>query len=205
MSNIIIACHRIFCGRNPNIHSVKTSINNGLSPKISNLNRIRLSLSPEDEKISNKYSSLDQLIIPHTNIHVTDKIISTQNHLYEIQSDIDLNRLAKEYLETVNEYRFHLGFISLELSNELTNRALYRATQLSIQNHIENTNRSDLIHNNEPIGETVISCRTPVNYGSDIAKLTYDQLIKDLKNGHSSKKRYTPILNPDCQFLGFGL
>ncbi|CAF4815314.1 unnamed protein product [Rotaria sp. Silwood1] len=191
----------------------------GLSPVIRNSNTIKLFRSSEDEKISNKYSPSGQLIISNRNIHVIDKIVATPNQLYNIQSDIDLNRLTKEYLETINEYRFHLGFIPLEISNELTNRALYRATQFSIQNRIENTNQSDLIHNNEPIGETVMSCRAPVNYGYDIAKLIHNQLIKDLKNDHSLKvnkyliklmmiffqKRYTPILNPDCRFLGFGL
>lgn len=92
----------------------------------------------QEEKISNNSSQL---------IQSDRNIISTYNQ-------IDLDRLTKEYLETINEYRFHLGFSSLELSNELTNRALNRAFELSIQNYVENTNRFDLIYNNEPIGET---------------------------------------------------
>ncbi|CAF4315830.1 unnamed protein product, partial [Adineta steineri] len=102
-------------------------------------------------------------------------------------SDIDLDRFTKQYLETINEYRFQLGFPSLELSSELTNRALDRATQLSIQNYIENTTEFDLIHNSEPIGETVMSCQAPVNDGSDIARLIHDELIDDFKNNQSSK------------------
>ncbi|CAF2350819.1 unnamed protein product [Rotaria sp. Silwood2] len=166
MLNTILACHRIFCGRSSNIRSVNATVNNGLSSEVHNSNRIKLSLPPEDEKISKKYSSSGSLIISHTNTHVTDKIISTPNQLYEIQCGIDLDRLAKEYLETINEYRCHLGFISLELSNELTHRAVYRATQLSIQDHTENTNRSDLIYNNEPIGETYENFFTTISNSS---------------------------------------
>ncbi len=124
MSNTILPCRWICCRRNPNTRLINKEISS---------NKIELSLSSKNEKISNKFSQFDQL--------------------YQIQTDIDLDRLTKEYLETINEYRFHLGFSSLEISNELTNQALNRATQLSIQNYVENTNPFDLIYNNEPIGE----------------------------------------------------
>jgi len=120
MSNTTLPCHWICCGRNPNTRLINKEISS---------NKIVLSLSSGNEKISNKFSQFDQL--------------------YKIQIDIDLDRLTKEYLETINEYRFHLGFSSLEILNELTNRA----TQLSIQNYVENTNPFDLIYNNESIGE----------------------------------------------------
>jgi hypothetical protein len=32
-----------------------------------------------------------------------------------------------------------------------------------------------------------MSCRAPVTNGNDLAKSIHDQLIIDLKNGHSSK------------------
>jgi hypothetical protein len=32
-----------------------------------------------------------------------------------------------------------------------------------------------------------MSCRAPVSHGSEIAKLFHDQLITDLKTGHSTK------------------
>ncbi|CAF1511363.1 unnamed protein product [Adineta steineri] len=113
--------------------------------------------------------------------------MSTSNVRDKIQSDIDLDRLTKQYLETINEYSFQLGFPSLELSLELTNRALDRATQLSIQNYTENTSQFDLIHNSEPIGETVMSCQAPVNDGSAIARLIHDELIDGFENDQSSK------------------
>ncbi|CAF4391517.1 unnamed protein product [Adineta steineri] len=50
-----------------------------------------------------------------------------------------------------------------------------------------------------------MSCQAPVNDGSDIARLIHDELIGDFENGQSSKIRYTPILNPDCKYIGFGL
>ncbi|CAF1011763.1 unnamed protein product [Adineta steineri] len=162
MSNTIITCHRICCFRKPKPRPTTTTIiNNGSSS------------SPKDKKVSN-----NQLM---------NKIMSTSNFKDEIQSDIDLDRLTKQYLETINEYRSQLGFLSLELSSELTNRALDRATQLSVQNYIQNTTQFDLIYNSEPIGETVMSCEAPVNDGSDIARLIHDELIDDFKYGQSSK------------------
>ncbi|CAF4003919.1 unnamed protein product [Adineta steineri] len=176
----MLTCRRICCCRKSKLRPTTTTIINNES-----------SSSPKDKKVSN-----NQLI---------NEIMSTSNFKDEIQSDIDLDRLTKQYLETINEYRFQLGFPSLELSSELTNRALDRATQLSIQNYIENTTEFDLIHNSEPIGETVMSCQAPVNDGSDIARLIHDELIGDFENSQSSKIRYTPILNPDCRYIGFGL
>ncbi|CAF4404585.1 unnamed protein product, partial [Adineta steineri] len=125
----MITCRRICCCRKPKSRPIATTIINNES-----------SSSSKDKKVSN-----NQLI---------NEIMSTSNVRDKIQSDIDLDRLTKQYLETINEYRFQLGFPSLELSSELTNRAVDRATQLSIQNYIENTTQFNLIHNNEPIGET---------------------------------------------------
>ncbi|CAF0887996.1 unnamed protein product [Adineta steineri] len=158
----MLTCRRICCCRKSKLRPTTTTIINNES-----------SSSPKDKKVSN-----NQLI---------NEIMSTSNFKDEIQSDIDLDRLTKQYLETINEYRFQLGFPSLELSSELTNRALDRATQLSIQNYIENTTEFDLIHNSEPIGETVMSCQAPVNDGSDIARLIHDELIGDFENSQSSK------------------
>ncbi|CAF1446705.1 unnamed protein product [Adineta steineri] len=159
----MIACRRICCCRKPKPRpTTTTTITNNES-----------SSSLKDKKVSK-----NQLI---------NEIMSTSNFKDKIQSDIDLDRLTKQYLETINEYRFQLGFSSLELSSELTNRALDRATQLSVQNYIENTTQFDLIHNSEPIGETVMSCQAPVNDGSAIARLIHDELIDDFENNQSSK------------------
>lgn len=136
MSRTILPCRRFCCGRQPNARSVNTKINHQSSPDENNL------------------SYTDQLIYSDVDIPLTNKTISTSVKLNEISSNIDLDRLTKEYLETINEYRFHLGFSSLELSNELIDRAVQRANELSSQDHVENTNRFDLIYNNEPIGET---------------------------------------------------
>jgi hypothetical protein len=144
MSNISFPCHRICCGRNPNARLLNTKVSKKSS------NQIVLPPSLEDQKISNNFSQGNQLI--HSDLNIEN--ISTANQIYQPPSDIDLDGLTEEYLQTINEYRFHLGFSSLELSNELNNRALQRAAQLSIQNWIENTNRLDLMYNNEPIGET---------------------------------------------------
>ncbi|CAF4019965.1 unnamed protein product [Adineta steineri] len=163
MSNTIITCRRICCCcRKSKPRRIKTTIINNES-----------SSSPEDQKVSN-----NQLI---------NEIVSTSNFENKIQSVIDLDRLTKQYLETINEYRFQIGFLSLELSSELTNRARDRATQLSVQHYIENTTEFNLIYNNEPIGETVMSCQAPVNAGSDIARLIHDELIDDFKNNQSSE------------------
>ncbi|CAF0755528.1 unnamed protein product [Adineta steineri] len=163
MSNTIITCRRICCCcRKSKPRRTKTTIINNES-----------SSSPTDKKVSN-----NQLI---------NEIMSTSNLKDEIQNDIDLDRLTKQYLETINEYRLQLEFLSLELSSELTRRALDRATQLSAQNYIENTTQFDLMYNSEPIGETVMSCQAPVNDGSDIARLIHDKLIDDFENNQSSK------------------
>ncbi len=135
MSKRILPCRRFCCRRNPNARSVNTKINN------------QSSIPTPDEK---NYSPIDQLIYSDVHIPLNNETISSLIPL----NKIDLDRITKEYLETINEYRFHLGFSSLELSNELTNRAIHRANELSSQNHVENTNRLDLIYNNEPIGET---------------------------------------------------
>ncbi|CAF1477349.1 unnamed protein product [Adineta steineri] len=157
MSNTNTACRRICCCRKSKLRPTATTIINNES-----------SSSPKDKKMSNNQS--------------INEIMSTSNFNDEIQSDIDLDRLTKQCLETINEYRFQLGFSSLKLSSELTNRALDRATQLSVQNYIENTTQFDLVHNNEPIGETVMSCQAPANDGSDIARLIHDELIDDFEN-----------------------
>ncbi|CAF0879997.1 unnamed protein product [Adineta steineri] len=133
MSNTNTACRRICCCRKSKLRPTATTIINNES-----------SSSPKDKKMSNNQS--------------INEIMSTSNFNDEIQSDIDLDRLTKQYLETINEYRSQLGFPSLELSSELTNRARDRATQLSIQNYIKNTTEFNLIHKSEPIGETVMSC-----------------------------------------------
>ncbi|CAF4119801.1 unnamed protein product [Adineta steineri] len=158
----MITCRRICYCRKPKSHPTTTTtiINNKPS-------------SPKDKKILNNQS--------------INEIMSASNVKDKIQNDIDLDRLAKQYLETINEYRFQLGFPSLELSSELTNRALDRATQLSAQNYIENTTQFDLMYNSEPIGETVMSCQAPVNDGSAIARLIHDELIDDFENSQSSK------------------
>ncbi|CAF1099574.1 unnamed protein product [Adineta steineri] len=158
----MLTYRRICCCRKSKLRSTTTRIINNES-----------SSSPKDKKVSN-----NQLM---------NETMSTSNFNNKIQSDIDLNRLIKQYLETINEYRSQLGFPSLELSSELTNRALDRATQLSVRNYIENTTQFGLIYNSEPIGETIMSCQAPVNDGSDIARLIHDELIDDFKNGQSSK------------------
>ncbi|CAF3828779.1 unnamed protein product [Adineta steineri] len=160
----MITCRRLCYCRKPKSRPTTTTttiINNESSS------------SPTDKKVSN-----NQLI---------NEIMSTSNAKNKIQSDIDLDHLTKQYLETINEYRFQLGFVSLELSSELTKRALDRATQLSIQNYIENNTQFDLIYNSEPIGETVMSCQAPVNDGSAIARLIHDELIDDFENDQTSK------------------
>ncbi|CAF0784045.1 unnamed protein product [Adineta steineri] len=159
----MITCRRLcYCRKSKSRPITTTTIINNES-----------SSSPKDKKVSN-----NQLI---------NEIMSTSKFKNKIQSDIDLDRLTKQYLETINEYRLQLGFPSLELSSELTNRALDRAIQLSVQNYIENTTQFNLIHNSEPIGETVMSCQAPVNDGSDIARLIHDELIDDFENDQSSK------------------
>ncbi|CAF1231131.1 unnamed protein product [Adineta steineri] len=158
----MITCRRLCCCRKPKSRPTETTIINNESSSL-----------PKDKKVSNN--------------HLMNEIMSTSNVRDKIQSDIDLDRLTKQYLETINEYRSQLGFPSLEPSSELTNRALDRATHLSVQNYIENTTEFDLIHNSEPIGETIMSCQAPVNDGSDIAKLIHDELIDDFENGQSSK------------------
>jgi uncharacterized protein YkwD len=163
MSNTIVACRRICCGRNPN----KRSFNREPSP-----NKISSFISPEEEKISNNLSQSDRITSSDENI-----IIPTPNNIYKIQNDIELDRLTKEYIETINEYRFHLGFSSLELSNELTTRALNQATQLSRKNHIENTNRFDLTHNNESIGETYENSKKSNIYFHYLESCPVDHLL----------------------------
>ncbi|CAF0977458.1 unnamed protein product [Adineta steineri] len=157
----MITCRRICCCRKSKPRPTTTTIINNDSSSL------------KDQKVSNN--------------QLTNEILSTSNFKDKIQSDIDLDRLTKQYLETINEYRLQLGFPSLELSSELTNRALNRATKLSVQNYIENTTQFDLIYDNEPIGETIMSCQAPVNDGSDIARLIHDELIHDFENNQSSK------------------
>lgn len=69
-------------------------------------------------------------------------------------NSINLNSLADDYLTKINHYRSELGYLSLALSKELTNKALNRATILSRSNRMENTPPTDLTWNNQPIGET---------------------------------------------------
>ncbi len=78
----------------------------------------------------------------------------TVAELNAVQNEIDLNHLAKEYLTAINEYRFYLDLPALELSSELTTRAVMRATQLAREDRVESSSRTGLIHNNQPIGET---------------------------------------------------
>ncbi|UJR27705.1 hypothetical protein I4U23_008982 [Adineta vaga] len=100
-----------------------------------------------------KISSIptNPIIHSHPNIELTDKIITKPEFIDQISSDIDLDRLTEQYLERINEYRFQLGFSPLEFSDKLTNRALQRALELSRQNYIETSDRSNLMFNDEPI------------------------------------------------------
>jgi uncharacterized protein YkwD len=132
MSRTILPCRRFCCRRTTKTRSVNIKTDH------------QSSISTLQE---NNLSSTDQLIYSDVDISLNNETISSFNQ-------IDFDRLAKEYLNAINEYRFHLGYSSIELSNELTKRALQRANELSSQDHIENTNRFDLIYNNEPIGET---------------------------------------------------
>ena len=141
MSNIIFPYRR-----KSNARSIDPKTDNDSVLKKSKSDQIKGPLVSENvNNISQSNRSIDP---------IKKEIITTSNPLSSLRNDIDLERLIKEYLETINEYRFHLGFSSLELSHELTNRAIHRATQLSVQNYVENTSQFDLIHNNEPIGET---------------------------------------------------
>ena len=124
MSKAGASCRRFCCRRKPNARSVNTKIIQPSSIP-----------TPEEEPL------------PHT-----DQLIYSDVDLS--LGKVDVDRLTKEYLQAINEYRFRLGFSSLELSSELNERAIQRANELSSQDHVENTNRFDLIHNNEPIGET---------------------------------------------------
>ncbi|CAF0822208.1 unnamed protein product [Didymodactylos carnosus] len=118
---------------------------------------------------------------------------------------ISIGRISDEYLDAINKYRAHLSLPQLTFSSDLSKRAIERANYLSKRDKVESTSRSDLIYKDQPIGETVISCRSPVNDGSSVGKLIYRQLVNDLKNGNPPKKRYAPILNQDCKEVGFGL
>lgn len=145
MASQIVAIRRLCCGRNPLLRLLNKKANVQVSKQQSstekpNISRVNESLSP---------------------IHPTPKIVSrtdtaslVSQHRYQRQQEIDLDRLTEEYLQAINSYRFHLGLLPLELSEELTYRALNRASQLSVDNRIENTNRIQLTFNDEPIGET---------------------------------------------------
>ena len=157
MSNTLIACRHLCCSRKPNLRTLNTTDNKD-TPSIN------------QEKTSNNFPLSNRISNSDTNL------LSTSIPIYQIQNDIDLDRLTKEYVEKINEYRFHLGFVSLELSNELTNRAINRATQLSRQDHIENTNLLDLIHNNEPFGKTYIISKLFITYISFVESYLVEHL-----------------------------
>lgn len=123
MSNFIFPCRRICCTR---------------KPKARLIDRNLLTSSFNNEKLS-KYN---QQIPSDKNVEIVS-----------ISNDINFDRLTKEFIERINDYRLHLEFPPLQILNELTNRARIRAAELSLQNYIENTSRFNLIYNNEPIGE----------------------------------------------------
>ncbi|CAF1311803.1 unnamed protein product [Adineta ricciae] len=109
---------------------------------------------------------------PPTNTQFNHEITTNSHSPDKISNDI-----AVQYLAAINQYRFQLGFSALELSDELTNRALQRAMELSMRDQLETSDPSILIFHNEPIGETyseflifivfyvlcrVLACQSPV-------------------------------------------
>lgn len=83
MSNTILACRRICCGRKANTRSINSTVNQKSSPNKSNSNKIPLSLSPENEKNSNIFSPSDQLIQPNLNIQLTNESNTMLDQLYK--------------------------------------------------------------------------------------------------------------------------
>ena len=145
MSSTIVAFRRLCCGRNPLLRLLNTK--NTVS-------------TPKKQAFKEEPSS-SRVHIPLSPSHLTPKIRSRTDTAstvsqprYQIQPEIDLDRITQEYLQAINGYRLHLGLRPLELSEKLTYRALNHATQLSIDDRIENTNRTHLTYNDEPIGET---------------------------------------------------
>lgn len=144
MSKTILPCRRFCCARKANGRSARVKIEKDFPSKTTHSNQTSAILFPPIQPISQQSG---QSI--HSDIH-----IPWNNPTTTLSNTIDIDRLTKEYLQTINEYRFQLGFSSLELSNELTERALRRARDLSSQNHVENSHRFDLSYDNQPIGET---------------------------------------------------
>ena len=86
---------------------------------------------------------------PPTNTQFNREIIANSHSPEQISNDI-----AVQYLAAINQYRFQLGFSALELSDELTDRALQRAMELSMQDQLDTSDPTTLIFHSEPIGET---------------------------------------------------
>ena len=145
MASKIVAFRRLCCGRNPLLRLLNKKTNVQVSKQQSSTKKPNI-------------SSVNESLSP---IQPTPKIVSradtaslVSQHRYQSQQEINLDRLTEEYLQAINGYRFHLGLLPLELSEELTYRALNRASQLSFDNRIENANPFQLTYNDEPIGET---------------------------------------------------
>ena len=109
---------------------------------------------------------------PLTNTQFNREITTNSHPSQKISDDI-----AVQYLTAINLYRFQLGLSALELSDELTNRAMQRAMELSMRDKLETSDPTILILHNEPIGETyskfltfivfyvlyrVLACQSPV-------------------------------------------
>lgn len=148
MTKTISPCRRFCCARKANARSAKVKSEKQSPLLTTHSNQTSAVLFPQAKPISQQSG---QSI--HSDIHIpwnngTTALTNPSNNT------LDLDRLTKEYLQMINEYRFQLAFPPLELSNELTDRALQRARILSSQNHVENSNQFDLIYDNQPIGET---------------------------------------------------
>ena len=133
----MLACRRrLCCGRKPTLRPANPP-----------------DKEPSSQWVAEEHSSSDSRVNDPARSPVGEATVPPVE-VYREQIDIDLDRLTMEYLDAINEYRLQLELLPLELSDELTHRALERAAQLSMQAHTDVTNRWDLLYNNEPLGET---------------------------------------------------
>lgn len=151
MTKTISPCRRFCCARKANARTAKAKVENPSPHLTTHSNQTSAVLLPQTKPISQQSG---QSI--HSDIHIpwNNGTTALTNPSNNTLTNTDLDRLTKEYLQTINEYRLQLGFSPLELSNALTDRALHRARMLSSQNHVENSNQFELIYDNQPIGET---------------------------------------------------